>query len=232
MNARTVGFVLGACVVLLTIAHVLSLMVHHAMDNKVSELLVEKFSVDLERNFPTHFTSLLLFFSSLLFSGIGVGEKRSAGDAKGWYWFGLSLIFLFLSFDEAAHIHEHFDGVTRVLGIKTSGYLAWPWVITYGLLVAMFTLAYVKFWLRLPASFRIAYLLSGAVYVGASLGFELLEAKEYVVNSGVYTARYFVFTSIEEVLEMSAISYLVYTNLRYLAVNYPELRLSFSLQKS
>jgi len=223
---------LGACVVFLAIAHVLSLLVHDVTDTKVSELLVEKFSVDLEHNFPTHFTSMVLFISSLLFSVIGVGEKKSAGAAQSRYWFGLSLIFLFLSFDESAHIHEHFDGVMRAVGVKTTGYLAWPWVIAYGSLVVVFILAYLRFWIRLPASFRIAYLLSGAVYVGASLGFELLEAQDYVANSGLYTVKYMVYTSIEEVLEMSAISYLVYTNLRYMAANYPELRLSFSLHKS
>lgn len=226
---RRFTLILVALVVFFALSHVLVLVLHNTHDNKVTELLVEKFSLDLERNFPTYFSALLLFTSSLLFYLIWWIKKQSPETRDSRYWLGLGIIFLFLSIDESAHIHEHFDTKLIWGAYKTTGLLAWPWVIVYGSLVTLFVLGYFKFWLRLPKAFKISYLLAGSVYVSSALGFEMLEALEYSTHQGVTTFKYIVLSSFEESLEMSAITFLIYTNMRYLAYVCPPHQFSFSI---
>ena len=210
----------------------LALVLHSTHANKITELLVEKFSLDLERNFPTYFSALLLFTSSVLFYLIWWIKEHSPETRDGRYWLGLGMIFLFLSIDEAAHIHEHFDTKLIWGAYKTTGLLAWPWVIVYGSLVTLFVLGYFKFWLRLPEAFKISYLLAGSVYVSSALGFEMLEALEYSTHQGAATFKYIVLSSFEESLEMSAITFLIYTNMRYLAYACPPHQFSFSIKET
>lgn len=221
------GKVLALVVGLLFAFHVTSILLHNSLDNRFSGLLVEKFSFDLERNFPTFFSALLLFISSLLFFLISWAKKNSVAKQGFRYWSGLGVIFLFLSTDEAAHIHEHFDTELIWGAYQTSGLLAWPWVIVYGVFVSLFVAGYFKFWLHLPLQFKLRYFFAGFTYVGSALGFEMLEALEYSTNESTYTAKYLVYSSIEELFEMSAIAFLVCTNMRYLASTFPSVVFGF-----
>lgn len=222
------GKLLTVLVVLFAVLHLTSLLFHASLDNRITELLVEKFSFDLERNFPTFFSALLLFLSSLLFFLIAWADKHNQAAKRYKFWMGLGLAFLFLSTDEAAHIHEHFDTEFIWGAYKTSGLLAWPWVIIYGGLSVLFAAGYFNFWRQIPGSFKWYYLATGCTYVFSALGFEMLEALEYSTHQGTYTFKYYVLTSLEEFFEMSAIALLVYTNMRYLATIYPQTSFSFS----
>lgn len=218
---------LTGLIVVLAILHGVSLALHASFTTRLTELLVEKFSFDLERNFPTFFSALLLFLSALLFFLIA-WTKRCWGKMKGQTcWVGLGLIFLFLSVDEAAHIHEHFDAVALWNGYKGSGFLSWEWVVVYGGLVGLFVVGYFNFWLRMPPTFKLSYFMAGCIYVLSALGFEMLEAHEYAAHQGAYTLNYAIYTFLEELFEMSAIAFLIYTNLRYLAQVFPTSTFSF-----
>lgn len=225
--SRTFTKIIVSLIVFFGIVHVIAVTLHIQFDNRLTALLVEKFSLEEEGNFPTYFASLLLLMSSVLFVLIGWTSRTKAQDHNGKYWLGLSGIFLFLSLDEAAQIHEKLDTDLIWGAYGGTGFLAWPWVIIYASLATVLMVAYFKFWLNLPKSYRMAYLLAAIVYVGSALGFEMLEAWEFSKNNEV-TLRYIVFTTLEEFFEMAGISLLIFTNMRYLADMYPDVHFSFA----
>ena len=230
LSAQRIAIILSGLIFLLTICHITSHLLHAGDANRLTELLVEKFSFDLERNIPTFFSSIILFLSSLLFFLIGWATKHSAEPKWHRFWSFLAMAFLFLALDEAAHLHEHFDSDYIWGEYSGTGLLAWPWVFVYGGLALLFVLSYIKFWLHLAPFYKICYFIAGALYVGSALGFEMLEALEYSSNDNTYTVTYLIYSSIEEFFEMSAITFLIYTNLRYMAETLPET--AFSIKKS
>ena len=214
----------------LVLVHVLSLVLIKQNTNQLTELLVEKFSLENEGNFPAYFSAFILFFSAGLFLVIAKGAQLQ--QTSTWkYWFGLAFIFAFLSLDEAVQLHEKLDTDLIWSSFETSGLLAWPWVILYGGLAAIVGGVYFRFWLGLPAKFRLAFAIAAAVYVFSALGFEMLEALEYTSNGGV-TPRFIFLTSVEEIFEMSAIIFLISTNFKYIAEAYPELNIIFAAPAS
>lgn len=229
MNVRILPknalYLLLAASAMLAVLHTISLSLDYWRSNAVTEVLVEKFSLEGEANFPTYFSSMLLAISSITFAFIAIGVRQSEDSSSWRHWMGLCLIFQFLSLDEATQIHEKLDTEIIWASIETSGLLAWPWVIIYMGLVLTFGVFYFRFWLRLPRHFRIMYAACAAVYVGSALGFEMLEAREYTSNGGPNFA-FVVLTSIEECCEMVAISFLVWTNLTYIASHFSDLRLA------
>lgn len=212
--------------VLLVALHIGSTIFFIQSVNPFSEVLVEKFSLEEEGNFPSYFSAFILLAAAALFGIIGKGQRQQQNTF--WkYWSGLWAIFLFLSLDEAVQIHEKLDTPLIWSSFETSGLLAWPWVILYGSLATVLLALYFRFWLALPLRYRIAYAATAFVYIGSALGFEMLEALEYTTHGGV-TTKYIIYTSVEEILEMSAIIYLIHTNLQYLNSQIPDLNISFS----
>ena len=215
---------------LLVLIHVVSLVLIKQNVNQLTEVLVEKFSLEGEGNFPSYFSAFILFFAAGLFGVIGKGARMQHKST--WkYWTGLSGIFVFLSLDEAVQLHEKLDTDLIWASFETTGLLAWPWVILYGGLAAIVGGIYFRFWLGLPAKFRFAFAVAAAVYVFSALGFEMLEALEYTTNGGV-TTRFIFLTSVEEILEMSAIIYLISTNFKYISESFPDLKISFETPSS
>ena len=215
--------------VLLVVLHAGSTFFISQDINPFSEVLVEKFSLEEEGNFPAYFSAFILLVSAALFTLIGKGRRlQQHGSWK--YWSGLGFIFLFLSLDEAVQIHEKLDTELIWSSFDTTGLLAWPWVILYASLSLGLLSLYFRFWLSLSTGYRIAYAVAAFVYIGSALGFEMLEALEYTTHGRV-TTRYIIYTSLEEILEMAAIIFLIHTNLQYLISRIPNLNISFSSRK-
>ncbi len=215
LTAIGVVRVLALVILLLTVAHVFSTALWWMEQNRLTELLVEKFSFGGEGNFPAFFSAVLLLMASALFGLIG-RCVRAVNGAKSGYWMALAGVFLFLTLDEAAQIHEKLDTDLIWGNIETSGFLAWPWVILYGALVGVFGLLFGRFWAGLPRAVKWHYAFAAALYVGAALGFEMLEARVYTEAAGP-GPLFDILVSIEEFLEMSAILYAIHTSLRYLS---------------
>lgn len=212
--------------VVLIIAHVVSHLLINQSVNPLSEVMMEKFSLEGEANFPAYFSSFLLLSAGILFMIICKGS-RLQGQSLWKYWGGLCGIFVFLSLDEAVQLHEKLDTELIWSSFDTSGLLAWPWVILYASLATVLLALYFRFWLQLPFRFRLAYAIAAGVYIGSALGFEMLEALEYTTNGGV-TTKFIILTTIEEILEISAIIFLIHTNLRFITTHIPDLHISFA----
>lgn len=203
-----------AIIVLLLLSHTGTLYLFSMFEHRFTRELFYLFSVDKEGNFPAYFSSAILGISAFLFWVIGKSSKE-VGDSQWKWWMGLAGIFLFLSLDEAVQIHEKFDNNSLLYFLNTSGLFAWPWVILYLGLVAIFIFTYFRFWLSLPLKFRVLFAACSILYVIATIGFEMLGALEYESNNGS-TKFYVLLYTIEEGLEMLSISFLIYALLRYI----------------
>jgi hypothetical protein len=177
--------------------------------------LIDMFKLNAEGNVPTYFSTLLLLTSALLFALVG-GITVSKREPFAYRWCLLGLIFLFLSLDEFAQIHELLDEHRRWTDgvFEPSGALIGPWVVAYGALVLAVGVSYLTFYWNLPRRFQIIFGVAAAMYVGAAIGIEMIGATVWVVERA--SLKFEIINSIEEVLEMTAIALLNYGLLSYL----------------
>jgi hypothetical protein len=163
------------------------------------------FDLDMERNVPTLFSSLLFMLNAILFYLLSVKERSKQGK-KNYYWMGLSFVFAFLSFDESAKIHEQLGDLTENF-VDATGILYYPWVISYGVLVLLLGIVYFRFFWSMERKLFYRFMIAAAIFLSGAIGFELLGAYEsslYGTTSPLYSLYY----TIEESLEMFGLIYL------------------------
>lgn len=174
--------------------------------------LIPLFNMYEEANLPTWFSSLNLFLAALLLY-VNAQAARIAGERWRKHWLGLAGVFLFLSMDEAATLHEIIGGIFKA-GIAAESMRS-AWMYPFVVMVGVLGLIYVRFLLALPAFYRVMFVLSASIYVGGAVGLEVIEAKYvWVTRSELITFSTLV--GIEEGLEMSGIVLFNYTLLRLL----------------
>ncbi|OUS26774.1 hypothetical protein A9Q99_16270 [Gammaproteobacteria bacterium 45_16_T64] len=202
------------CVVIfaLMLLNLLGIVSKFGFDHDYVYGLVPLFDFDTEKNIPTFFSACMLMLSSAILATI-THIYRRGGEAF-IAWGGLSIIFVFLSIDEIASIHERFIEPVRTL-LNVSGLLFYAWVIPYGLALAVFMVLYLEFLLNLPEKIMRLFLLSGGIYVSGALGVELLGGR-HVSLYGADNYGYALFCTVEETLEMVGISLFIYTLLRHM----------------
>lgn len=182
-------------VLCLTVLSVSSQLLQHNFDlGRVFAGLVRLVDVDEEHNIPTWYQSLTLFFCSVLLAKIAT-EKKLNNMKYVLHWWGLSIIFLFLSIDEMVCIHE------RTIYGGGKGFSHFQWVIPAAFFVLFFALSYLKFLLHLPARTKSLIVLAAVLYVGGALGMELVNGY-YFELYGPENIRYSMLTTLEEFLEM------------------------------
>lgn len=102
--------------VALCVANVLFALIHIVNFTFRAEgaFLVSLFDLELERNFPTWYSSTLLFVLALLWGGYAYSENRKTAPTL-WAPLFVALLFCALSIDEIAMIHERFGWKTDAL---------------------------------------------------------------------------------------------------------------------
>lgn len=222
VKPRIIIAVLLVVVALLGLADIITQTIKFVTGHPWVFGLVPKFDLSQENNLPTFFSSLDLAIASLLLGIIAALSKR-AGKPYNWHWTLLSLIFLFLSLDEVASLHELSARPTQtILGV--SGVFYFAWVIPAGLLLIILGLAYFKFLMHLPSRTRLIFMVAAAMYVGGALGFEMTEG-QYVELFGKETLAYSFLVLIEETFEMTGIVVFVYALLDYLRRQFGEIQI-------
>jgi hypothetical protein len=197
------------------------------IDNFVSNALFFFFDASSEANVPTYFSSLLLFISAVILYVIYKTAPKGFGKKR--YWRVLMIIFAWLSVDETASIHEQFGKIGKTFHLN-SGYLYYSWIIPYILFAIIAFFFFLRFLFKLPYSTRILFIISGFIYTGAAIGFELFEgniAKKYGPN----TLNDLLLCAAEEFLEMTGVIIFIYALLRYAAATNPTLFLTISSGK-
>jgi len=191
-------------------------LIENVLDNDAYRSLVltiDLFSVNAEQTIPTWYAVLLLFGAAVLLAWIAIA-KRSQGDCYWRYWIGLAVLFLYLSMDEGAAIHEILaDGLQNTLNL--TGFLTFGWQIVAAPLVLLFAVLYLRFLLHLPRRTRNLFIVAGIVYVGGALVVEGISANQYDAGGGV-TFNYLAIATVEESCEMLGVVVFIYALLDYI----------------
>lgn len=214
-TARKVGLVLVIAVLSLTIIGSAVQFSKYMLGHGYLLGLVPLFDLGTDNSVPTWYASITLLICSILLAIISMA-KRTDKDPFTRHWKALSFIFLYLSVDEVARIHEVIgDTLGRFTG-RTHGLLYFTWVI-YGLTFVLILIpAYIKFLRHLPPKTMKLFILSGIVYVGGALGIEMVNARHADLY-GFTNLTYQLMTAVEELFEMSGIAIFIYALMSYIA---------------
>lgn len=129
-----------------------------------------------------------------------------------------------MTIDEAFSYHERLLGPFRnLLGDALPSAFYYAWVVPAIVLVLLLALFFARFLMRLPAKTRHAFLLAGALYIGGSIGFEMIGG-HYVASGGPEDLTYYLVTSAEEALEMAGAIVFIWALLTYIAENHVTVR--------
>jgi hypothetical protein len=157
------------------------------------------FYYDLEGNIPTWFSSILLFLCAERAWRVA-SVARASGDRWHRHWRGLSVIFAYLSLDELVQLHEQLVVPLRE-SLSLGGVLRFAWVVVAVPLVIAFAILYLRFLAAQPLWTRVAFIVSGSIYVGAAVGMEMIGAL-VVTAFGFQSLTYAAVSGVEEGAEM------------------------------
>lgn len=174
--------------------------------------LVGLTDLDNERTVPTWFQAVLLAGTGAALWTVGDDAQRS-GRRRTGYWRLLAVAFVYLSADEALRLHERAMGPLSAR-FDLTGALFFSWVLVAVPLVLVLVAVLVPFLRSLPRRTLGLLLLAGALYVGGSVGVEMVGA---VLWSGGLegSLAYVGVATIEELLEMLGVATLLYAIGRY-----------------
>ena len=234
VRPRDVARVCAVCIGLLLALHLASQIARFGFGRDYQLGLAIKVYLGSESSIPNWFSTILLLACAAVLFAIGSGAPRA--DAMRWRVLGA--VFVALSLDEAAALHDLaspvFAGVfTRLAAVVGGPFVAlarkpnYAWEIPGAIVAAVVGLAYVPFLTRLPRSTRNGFVLAGIVYVGAAVGIDFIEGW----YSGLHGPRNPLFVALltcEETLEMVGASIFLYTLLRYAEAEIGEMRIRLS----
>jgi hypothetical protein len=229
LNPSAVARALGAVAFLLVLASTAGQLSKYLLGYSHVYALVPLSYVDTERNIPTLFSTLLLFCVAILLAVITVLKKKHRDPAVS-KWAILAFGFLLMTVDEACSIHEKLSGPVRaLLGNGNLGIFHFAWVIPGLGLVFMLALFFLRFVLRLPAQTRLTFVLAASLFIGGSLGLELVAGRYAEMHGPSLT--YSMIATLEESLEMAGVIVFIYALLKYIADNYEEVRFTLGTLK-
>lgn len=158
------------------------------------------FDLDDEWNFPTIFSTLPLFAASAVLAVIAA-ERRRLRDSDFRYWIALAIIFCFFGIDELASIHNQARAIVPVTVSHFGLDPRFRWVVVGLIFTFVVGILVLPFVLRLPRRTRWAMIISGAIYVGAALGLELVGG-EWAERHTKDNWTYYAIVVTEETFEM------------------------------
>jgi hypothetical protein len=110
----------------------------------------------------------------------------------------LAIIFVYLSLDEEAAIHEKLSTLLR--GAHLGGFFKYSWVIVIAPVILAGGLYFIPFLRRLPSPIGWRIFVAGCIYVGAAMGIEMIGG--YIIANYGKGWMYWTETVIEESGEM------------------------------
>ena len=217
---RFMGFGFAGLASLLALSS-LGVLLAAGADALIVQAFHKAFWVDTERNLATLTNFALLLMASGLLGLAAWATRRAAAEQAArrsglWHWAVLGVVFFLMAFDEAASLHEMLmDPVRETLGVGR-GFLNFAWVIPGVAFVAVMVLAYARFVLALPRRVGVLLVLSGALYVGGAIGFEMVGSYVFSQAWNMDQPAYWAATTMEEGLEMAGLIVLSGAVLTYL----------------
>ncbi len=203
---------------LLILASTAGQLVKYRLGYETAYGFIPLFFVGEERNIPTYYSSLLLLCASVLLGIIGLTHHRlRLRHAR--HWTVLALIFLLLSLDEVAGLHEMMIRPMRE-ALHVGGFFYFAWVIPGGVFVLAFAWSYLRFFLDLAPKFRWLLGAAGLLYIGGALGVEMLGGRHADLY-GLENLTYRMYQTVEESFEMLGMVLFIHALLRYVARHVP-----------
>lgn len=124
--------------------------------------LLQLFDLNEENNLPTWYSGFNLLVATF-FLWITSREKKNKKDKMAKRWTILFLGFAFLSIDEIAGVHESINSVVDA-----------TWAYGGAVIVAVLGLYFFPLLKTLPRHTLIGFVIAGAVFVGGSVGMEII----------------------------------------------------------
>lgn len=138
--------------------------------------LVREFNLAEESNITTWWSAALLAAAGILMLIIAF-EARRGGRPFVRHWGILGCGMLYLSLDEAARIHETVIGTIWIaFAGRGTGIFYYAWYLPIIPVVAVVIIAFIPFLKRLPSQTARWLIAAGVIYLGGSLGVEMIEA--------------------------------------------------------
>lgn len=202
ISRRRVTWVLAAAASSLVLAGLAGQIAKHWLGRDRLLGFVRLFDLIGEANVPAWYSSVTLLLCAVLLASIATAKRR-AGARFARHWTGLAAIFLVLSIDEAATIHETI-GILLREARPTRGVFFFAWVIPGLAFVVAVGLAYFNFLVSLPSPTRRLFVIAAALYVGGALGGEMVEGYFYDYHGPATLLRIGTY-HVEEALEMAGV---------------------------
>lgn len=209
---KTIKFLLKIVLILDLLSLFTQFSLYFLPDFPMRDVLIHKFDVDGEMNFPALFSFMILMTSAGFLYLISL-LRKSARDPHARSWKLLSFIFVYLGLDELLALHERFMPPLRAMG--ANGFFYNAWVIPFGFLVVVFGITFFRFWINLIPQVRTLFLIAFVFYVTGALGFELIDGF-LTYKAEVNTFLYSVIATIEDGLEMIGICIFIRGLMTYL----------------
>ena len=238
ISPKRVAQILLVVIVLLILASVMGNLSNlFSIDNyllaEARDAFIRLFLVNGEANIVAWYSSLALFISSFLL-GIITLRKKLEKDSFVYHWGILSLIFLYLSVDEAAVIHEMSNLPLRYL-FGASGVFHYAWIIPAGIAVLIFGIAYLKFLIHLPSKSKRLFIIAGIIFVYGSLGANAISGliiDFFGPGQKITDNMLLINRTLGEFMEMLGIVIFIYALLDYLGTQFKTISFHIGNQNS
>jgi len=201
--------------------------IEYLLDYKETTAFVRLFHIGEEGNITTWYSALTLLFSAILLAIIAKFKNLSNAPYVR-HWEILAVIFLYLSLDEAASIHE--IAITPLQSMfNASGIFYFAWVIIAIPLVLLFLFMYLKFLKHLPRETARLFIIAGVLFISGALGLELVEGYFWSQESTRWGVIVPLLTTAEEFFEMVGIVVFIYALFSYIKTHMKMTEIGFNL---
>jgi hypothetical protein len=170
--------------------------------------LLPLLSLSYEANAPTCYAAALLSMAAILLA-LRAAAARAGGERFVRHWWGLSLGFAYIAFDEIVQIHE----AANWLDLR--GIFYFSWIVPAAALLVVLALVYAPFVLRLPPETRRRFVVAGVIYVTGAVLFEL-PLGSWAERHGTDNFTYALLDGVEESLELIGVHLFILSLLDHL----------------
>ena len=219
------------CVIaLLAVAGLIAVYLKTVLGFKTAFGFVQLFDLDVEFNIPSLYSSTVIFLNALVLFSISKITK-SEGKPGGHYWKSMGFVFVYLSLDELASIHEHLDDLVAHFSKQNLIHEGGPlWILPFAVLLAIFGLYFFRFYLRLPKETKLQFFVAGAIFVAGAVGVEILgnPSPDHPM-AGFIRGLY---STLEETMEMVGMACFLRSLLSYIVHHTQAESLTFRLERN